>query len=196
MTTNTYQGLLYVKHGRVGTRSEGPDYFLQTARGDYLLRHGERNPWEPDYQLEFFSRRMVAVTGALDEHVLSVESIQEILAPRLPTQGGPRELKLVVGHSAPLDGGQISFVKVVEDSRCPTGATCVWAGQAIVGMQATPTQEKADDFTLTLRADAEDGATRIVFGQRVTLLALDPHPNVAIRIDPRQYTISLRIEPL
>lgn len=78
------EGLVYVKHGRVGTRSEGPDYFLQTKEGDVLLRWNERHPWEPDYPLEFYGRRMVAVFGELHEREMKVDRIEPILAPMLP----------------------------------------------------------------------------------------------------------------
>ncbi len=56
---DTFKGLLYVKFGRVGSRSEGPDYYLQTKKGDYDLLYQKRNLWEPDYHLEFYCRRMV-----------------------------------------------------------------------------------------------------------------------------------------
>lgn len=79
-----FRGLIYVKHGRVGSRSEGPDYHLQTAEGDYLLRWEDRFPWQPDYHLEHFCRRMVEVRGALADHVLQVETLHEILSPRIP----------------------------------------------------------------------------------------------------------------
>ena len=26
----TFKGLVYIKNGRIGTKSEGPDYYLQT----------------------------------------------------------------------------------------------------------------------------------------------------------------------
>jgi hypothetical protein len=58
-----YRGLLYIKHAQVGTRSEGPEYHLQTARADYVLRYHERHLWERDYELEFYGRRIVAVIG-------------------------------------------------------------------------------------------------------------------------------------
>lgn len=57
------RGLLYIRHGRVGTRSEGPDYFLQTVHGDYSLRLNLREPWQLDYELEFYNRKIVDVTG-------------------------------------------------------------------------------------------------------------------------------------
>lgn len=77
-------GLVYVKHGRVGTRSEGPDYFLQTVKGDVLLVLDQPAPWLPDYKLEFYGRRMVAVEGDFDGERFKVAHIQEILAGGLP----------------------------------------------------------------------------------------------------------------
>jgi hypothetical protein len=81
----TFRGLVYVKHGRLGTRSEGPDYYLQTAKEDLVLMYGDRHLWEPDYRLELFGRRMVEVQGTVDGRTLQVESIREILSPHLPT---------------------------------------------------------------------------------------------------------------
>lgn len=73
-------GLVYVKHGRVGSKSEGPDYYLQTGKGDLLLHYEQRNLWEPDYKLEFFARQMVEVEGKLTERdgneVLHVEHVR------------------------------------------------------------------------------------------------------------------------
>ncbi|NLP11980.1 hypothetical protein GX408_16390 [bacterium] len=79
-----YKGLLFIKHGRVGTKSEGPDYFLQTRAGDFLLHYKERHPWEPDYELEFFCRRMVEIEGTSTDKVLTVRHIQPILDQPLP----------------------------------------------------------------------------------------------------------------
>jgi hypothetical protein len=80
----TFKGLLYVKHGRVGTRSEGPDYYLQTSNGDFLLHYKERNPWESDYHLEFYCRRMVEVGGEIREKTIRVEHIEDICEPLIP----------------------------------------------------------------------------------------------------------------
>ena len=62
----TFEGLVYVKHGRIGSKSEGPDYYLQTWDRDYLLNYEDRGPWELDYYLEFFCRKFVEVTGELE----------------------------------------------------------------------------------------------------------------------------------
>jgi len=86
-TLNSYKGLLYVKHGRVGSKSEGPDYYIQTFRADYLLQYKERFLWLPDYHLEFYCRRMVEVKGKIidiDKMTIRVESIHEICERDIP----------------------------------------------------------------------------------------------------------------
>ena len=83
----TFKGVVYMKHGRVGSRSEGPDYYLQTKKKDFLLKYHERNLWEPDYKLEFFNRRMVEVEGELDgDGNIRVKNIHEIYEALIPEQ--------------------------------------------------------------------------------------------------------------
>jgi hypothetical protein len=73
------KGLVFVKHGRVGSRSEGPDYFLQTANGDHILHLNNRNLWEPDYQLEFYARKIVEIEGeGIEQGKIRVIRIAEI----------------------------------------------------------------------------------------------------------------------
>jgi hypothetical protein len=41
----TFKGLVYIKHGRIGTKSEGPDYYLQTFNMEYLLKYADKDLW-------------------------------------------------------------------------------------------------------------------------------------------------------
>jgi hypothetical protein len=85
---NTFKGLVYVKYGNVGTKSEGPVYFLQTAQGDVGLEYNVKQAWETDFELEFYGRRMVEVQGEYDaeRRLLHVRKggIREILSPNIP----------------------------------------------------------------------------------------------------------------
>lgn len=84
------EGLVYVKHGRVGTRSEGPDYFLQTNCNyqdvRYRLKYNQPEKWNPDHYLEYFDRRVVRVIGKLSPRGrnIIVESIEMITSTSLP----------------------------------------------------------------------------------------------------------------
>jgi hypothetical protein len=137
-----FRGLVYVKHGRVGSRSEGPDYYLQTYRADFLLRYQERHPWQPDYALEFYGRHMVEIEGTLvDAHTIKVASISDILSPMIPRPGEVAAhlgdpFALRYGQSVHLDDAKlkIEFHAVEQDSRCPVGVVCVWEGQCVVGL--------------------------------------------------------------
>jgi|GEM_PF-1150127 len=82
----TLKGLVYVKHGRIGSKSEGPDYYLQTYNNEYLLKYVDRYLWEPDYYLEFFCRKFVEVTGELksDTNTINVKNIKEICVSYMP----------------------------------------------------------------------------------------------------------------
>lgn len=194
LATETFKGLVYVKHGRIGTRSEGPDYYLQTARGDFVLRYHQRNLWDPDYHLEFFDRRMVAVTGTLDNKLITVKAIEEILSPLLPQDA--RQMKLAVGDSVTIDEVTFGFDEITEDSRCPTGTVCIWEGQVTAALwvyRASGHATEAERFSLTLRAGHPDPATRTVLSKRFTLLAVEPYPAAGVRIDPKQYVITLSL---
>ncbi|WP_440948671.1 hypothetical protein ACSAZL_10810 [Methanosarcina sp. T3] len=82
----TFKGLVYVKYGRVGSKSEGPDYYLQTRDKEYLLKYAERYLWELDYYLEFFCRKFVEVTGELDmgTTTIKIKSVREICVGLIP----------------------------------------------------------------------------------------------------------------
>ncbi|MCX6669133.1 MAG: hypothetical protein NTV25_04905 [Methanothrix sp.] len=84
--TKKYEGLVFVKHGRIGTRSEGPDYYLQTKNHEYGLIHERELLFKPDYYLEFFCRKMVAAEGTLEGNNIRISHIEEICKSLLPDE--------------------------------------------------------------------------------------------------------------
>jgi hypothetical protein len=179
-----FRGLVYVKHGRVGSKSEGPDYFLQTYFTEYLLRDQERLPWQPDYRLEFFVRRMVEVDGTLDDPTtIQVGRITELLSAVLPH---PDDEEMNLG--APFDLGcgrrvrvsdepiELAFVAVVEESRSPAGAQGTAAGQCILACRLTPGGGDGVAFTLTVCAGKPELAATKVLGYHVALHDITPCP--------------------
>src|SRR4030042_1814520 len=63
-----------------------------------------------------------------------------------------REFSLAVNQSASITGEnlKIQFKEVVADSRCPTGAVCVWRGEVSCLVEITRTNAEAPSFTLVL----------------------------------------------
>lgn len=82
---HSIRGLLFIKHGAVGTRSEGPLYFLQTEHKDVRLRFEKRHPWELDYVLEHHNRHIVEVSGEnVDGETFQVKRIRRLVGKRIP----------------------------------------------------------------------------------------------------------------
>jgi hypothetical protein len=85
--------------------------------------------------------------------------------------------QFLLGQDVPVSladtGYLLSFEKVLEDSRCPLGVSCIWEGNARVVVRFIA---DSDEFSLELNTSARfvTSATRGEF--RVELRQLDPTP--------------------
>lgn len=104
-----------------------------------------------------------------------------------PPEAGPTDppadaqpdglVRLGVGESAAVDGRTLRFVEVVEDSRCPEGTECVWAGRAVLRVAVG-----GETAALSVpHGGMRDGETSsAVLGELdVTAASLDPYPGSA-----------------
>ena len=93
--------------------------------------------------------------------------------------------EVTVGASATLEGGgEFQFVAVREDSRCPEGVHCIWAGQAVVEVKFADGQ--AAKLTVP---GGPDNAKAITEHSGVTLefKSLAPYPKDGVELDPKSY---------
>ena len=74
-----------------------------------------------------------------------------------------QEFKLKIGESAemPREGLKIEFDSVTEDSRCPKGVTCVWAGNAKILLKVKKDAAKPANVELNTNINPK---TSSVFG--------------------------------
>ena len=77
----------------------------------------------------------------------------------------------------------IKFVELVEDSRCPADAQCVWAGNAKIKIRVTMNGRSHD---LSLDTNGQHQAATAE-GYTIKLLSLTPAPRSNIRIDRNGY---------
>ncbi len=102
--------------------------------------------------------------------------------PVSATLGSPFQLKVDQTALIEPQGPMVDFMEVVEDSRCPTGAACVWAGRARILIRVSSVGDVLGFGIqdLTLEAGQVDPAKDSVEGVYDTylfeLLALHPHP--------------------
>ncbi|WP_297835068.1 hypothetical protein [Thermomonas sp.] len=66
-----------------------------------------------------------------------------------PPAGESITLALDIGASAKLpDGSQLTYMVLVNDSRCPPDVQCIWAGNAEIRVRWTPKNGNGKDFSL------------------------------------------------
>ncbi len=110
-------------------------------------------------------------------------------------QTNPGEpFRLAVGEAADLPDEEltVSFVGVKADSRCPSDAHCIWAGDAEVEVRVRRGEEET---TVSLHTHGGDRYPKEAqaFGHTLSLEAVDPYPKSADKISPEDYVATLKV---
>ncbi len=126
-------------------------------------------------------------------------------APQVaPGQGVNQTLSLDAGQTVRLDDAALlTFANVVNDNRCPRGATCAWAGTATVRLKLRPRDSKPSDdpwlelLTILNGGVAKGEETGLIpvetAGYVVTLLELRPEPVAGMSVLESSYRAVVRI---
>jgi uncharacterized Zn finger protein len=88
----------------------------------------------------------------------------------------------------------VKFVSVPEDSRCPKGVNCIWAGNVRVQLQVTKAKSKPVKVELSLNPrDFPDGEAADCGNYTIKLVKVDPYPVVDQPLKPGDYTATLSV---
>lgn len=98
--------------------------------------------------------------------------------------------RLAAGASAGVRGEPlvVTFGRVLEDARCPRGAQCVRAGEAVVAVVMQKRGDRAETLELRTPPGAATGAYH---EYTVELAALEPAPAAGDSIPPDAYVATL-----
>ncbi|MCA1565030.1 MAG: hypothetical protein LC803_05240 [Acidobacteria bacterium] len=116
--------------------------------------------------------------------------------------GGRARKKIMLDKNFVLNVGQevltadgklkIKFVSVPEDSRCPKGVNCIWAGNARVMLQVgKPTGTPVKLELNTNPREATDGAGGGYGQYLIKLVEVAPYPVAEQTIKPQSYAVTL-----
>ncbi|NNC49397.1 MAG: hypothetical protein HKO01_02555 [Flaviramulus sp.] len=106
--------------------------------------------------------------------------------------------KLYLGKSLNIDNVEVKFVKVLQDSRCPKGVTCIWAGEVIVLVDVFKEGKKFETQKITINSKIplKSRFGNLFSSDDVTISALNvqPYPIYDKKINPEDYYIQLEIK--
>ncbi len=110
---------------------------------------------------------------------------QNNLTPERYEYGKEFELKIGEQIRIGSDRIQVEFVDVLEDSRCPSNVTCVWAGNGKV-------QIRFDQDNIHLNTYLEPQETSVE-NINIQLLDLEPYPEHPRQFEKEDYKVRLLI---
>lgn len=131
----------------------------------------------------------IAVNGAAPATVAAAGSRQARKKVALD-----KNFVLSVGQEVSTADGKlkIKFVSVAEDSRCPKGVNCIWAGNARVVLQVG--KNNGAGVKLELNTSPREGASAGggAHGQYlIKLVEVAPYPVAEQPVKPRSYAVTL-----
>jgi hypothetical protein len=133
-------------------------------------------------------RRLSILTATLS---LVLATGASVLAA--PTSSLGKEFTVRVGQTVTIAGEQLSltFTRVTEDSRCPSGVVCVWEGNAQIAV--TVSKSANEPVTLLLNTNPSFPTTATYLDYTVTLVELKPYPRSTRPIPESRYRADLLV---
>jgi hypothetical protein len=110
----------------------------------------------------------------------------------VPGTDANQEVRIPIGQTRTFDEERlaIGFGRVMEDSRCPSGAQCITAGNAMVGLIL---QERGE-ATRVVELNTGRTPRRVSHeGYIVEVVGLNPVPTTAGPPDAESYVVRLRV---
>src|SRR5687767_2722486 len=83
----------------------------------------------------------------------------------------------------------VKFVSLIEDSRCPEGANCIWAGNAKIKIEVSINGKK-ETFEINTTVEPKVATFN---GYAIELLSLTPVPKENIRINRNGYIATFAV---
>ena len=101
-----------------------------------------------------------------------------------------KEFEIRIGEQVSIEneGLRISFSHVAEDSRCPEGVQCIWAGNGKIVLRVSKARKGAASMRLNTGLEPRQDAYR---GYDVKLVSLNPYPKEGMPIKRKQYVATL-----
>ena len=99
------------------------------------------------------------------------------------------EFSLKPGQQTSISGEDltIEFKSVSNDSRCPTDAQCVWAGNAEVNVELTKTGNSSSAIQLNTAGTTELPSQANYLNYTIRITELQPYPKVDLTIAQAEY---------
>lgn len=105
------------------------------------------------------------------------------------------EKSLIPGEVFSYESKEIKFVKVLSDSRCPEGVTCIWAGNAVILVEISENGVLIEEKEVVLKPTGRNVPLLTIKDSFVLVQNLLPYPKTGTNIEDADYYLELQVQP-
>jgi hypothetical protein len=99
-----------------------------------------------------------------------------------------QEFEVKVGEKVSVEALRLSFTGVAEDSRCPKGVECIWAGNAKVTLRVSRAGKHSAQINLNTGIEPKH---KLYDGYDIKLVSLNPYPQKGEKIKRGDYVATV-----
>jgi len=104
------------------------------------------------------------------------------------------QFQLKVNQTASeLDNISVKFLNVTEDSRCPSGVTCIWQGKSTMIVNVIKNNQNLGNSNLTSGLGSNNATVTIPGGYLLQVIQVEPYPTSQMSIPISNYTVTFAI---
>jgi hypothetical protein len=103
-------------------------------------------------------------------------------------------IKIKQGNSIPKKGFHLQLKNVYDDSRCPEGVTCIWAGEVSVTIVVYKNKKLVEEKKLTLNSKNKEANSKWFSNylpKNPKEIDVSPYPKQGQTINPQKYYIKI-----
>ncbi len=110
---------------------------------------------------------------------------------------GQSEVKITPKKCIPKKGYHLKLVKVFDDSRCPEGVTCIWAGEVSATIAVYKDREFIEEKTVTV--NPKNSSDNVLwfskyYSKKVKKAEVFPYPKQGVTAKPKKQYIGIVFE--
>lgn len=104
------------------------------------------------------------------------------------------ELKITTKKCVPKKGYHLRLKTVFDDSRCPEGVTCIWAGEVSVVVEVYKDKKFLEEKTLTFNSKNKEENFKwfaTYFPKKIKSIGVAPYPKEGQIVKPKKQYIQI-----
>ena len=104
------------------------------------------------------------------------------------------ELKITTKKCIPKLGYYLRLQSVFDDSRCPEGVTCIWAGEVSATIEVYKDKKLAEEKTVTFNSKNKEENLKwfsTYFPKKIQSIGVAPYPKEGQIVNPKKQYIQI-----